>query len=71
MYSVLGVGGHLLSDEIGELLYTFFRYLRKRQMMADIEVTGGQLIAAEISPIKRNIVIWEIYLVSNNDYHKS
>ena len=50
MYSLLGVGGHPESGEMGELWYTLFRYIRYLEMTE--EVTGGQLVVGglEMSP---------------------
>ena len=60
MYFLLGVGGHLLSGEMGDLLYTVFRYVRKWEMAE--EVTGGVLMvgALEMAPAQRNMSVVNI-----------
>ena len=51
MYSLLGVGGHLVSGEMGEFLYTVFKYARYWEMAE--ETAGGQAAvgALEMAPI--------------------
>ena len=49
MNSLLGVGGHLLSRETGEFLYTVFRYVRQWEIAE--EVAGGQELVGAIERV--------------------
>ena len=52
MNCLLGVGGHLLSGEMGEFLYTAFRYIRQREMAE--EVNSGQSMVGVLEMVPAN-----------------
>ena len=52
MNCLLGVGGHLVSGEMGEFLYTAFRYIRQ-QVMAE-EVNSGQSMVGALEIVPAN-----------------
>ena len=50
MNSLLGVGGHLVSGEMGEFLYTAFRYIRQREMVEEVNGEQSMVCALEMVP---------------------
>ena len=48
MNSLLGVGGHLLSGEMGEFSYTISKYSRKWEMAEDPEVAGAERVLVPV-----------------------
>lgn len=56
MYSLLGVGGHLSSSDMGELLYTVLRYL-EYWLMAEETVGGQSMVATEENVPKSDSVM--------------
>ena len=52
MNCLLGVGGHLVSGEMGEFLYTAFRYIRQREMAE--EVNSGQSMVGALEMVPAN-----------------